>query len=80
MFRTDLNGTITLKSDGMNELRLTPEKQAAKENSTPINESSSSESSTDSSAESQTSGDESENSTESQASQEATEDSATSAI
>lgn len=80
VFRTDLNGTITLKSDGMNELRLTPEKQAAKENSTPISESSSSESSTDSSAESQPSGDESENSTESEASQEATEDSATSAI
>lgn len=64
VFRTDLNGTITLKSDGMNELRLTPEKQVEKENSIPIKESLNSE----------TSSDESENSTENEASKETTEE------
>lgn len=75
VFRTDLNGTITLKSDGMNELRLTPEKQAKKENSKPIDGNSNSESSADSSTESETSSDESENSIENENSQETTEDS-----
>lgn len=40
VFRTDLNGTITLKSDGMNELRIVPEKEAANEHTASSEESS----------------------------------------
>lgn len=47
VFRTDLNGTITLKSDGMNELIMTPEKEASKENSVSSSESSSEDSNID---------------------------------
>lgn len=75
VFRTDLNGTITLKSDGMNELKLTPEKQVNKETASSIESSATDESVTKSSTESESS----DSKTENETSKETTEESIASA-
>lgn len=56
VFRTDLNGTISLKSDGMNELKITSEKQEkpSVESSKNISDSSSDESKQESEVSSET--------------------------
>ncbi|MCI5655648.1 MAG: ComEC/Rec2 family competence protein [Candidatus Pseudoruminococcus sp.] len=79
VFRTDLNGTITLKSDGMNELKLTPEKQVNKETASSIESSATDESVTKSSTESESSDSKTESNTENETSKETTEESIASA-
>lgn len=79
VFRTDLNGTITLKSDGMNELKLTPEKQVNKETASSIESSAADESVTKSSTESESSDSKTESNTENETSKETTEESIASA-